>query len=381
MFIALTLMGLMGIAWFLSSKWHAIAPLSFDITREMDQERVKVGERVRLTTTMTNRKWVPLPWVNVFTNVPPSFEFSGDTKARHTPDRLAEYNMVTSFLFFERVKRHDTFVPLKRGHYTLEAMVVSFGDLFGFSRAERTYPANTSIYVHPKAKPLSRFILTPINLMGAVSVKRMINTDPILAIGSRAYTHDDPFNTIDWKATAKTGQMQVKKMDYTSDPSVMVYFDVQTNETHWNDIDRDAIETGVELCAALLETAATGKVPFGFGVNSVDSFSRSSTFIKPHMSQKQKVAILDALAMVTPFRGLPMAALIRKSHAILDKGTRIIIVTACLTEALNRELMMLDRKGFEIKIIMLKSDESMKIKPPSGVECLKFVGETQEVTG
>lgn len=381
MFIVITLMGLMGIAWFLSGKWHVIAPLSFEISRDMDQKRVRVGERVQMTTTMTNRKWLPLPWVNVFTNVPPSFGFSGDAKARLTPDRFSEYNIVTSFLFFERVKRHDTFVPSKRGYYSLEALVVSFGDLFGFSRAERTYPVNASIYVHPIAKPLSRFILTPINLMGDVSVKRMINPDPILAIGSRAYTHDDPFNTIDWKATAKTGQMQVKKMDYTSDPSVMVYLDVQTNETHWNDIDRDAIEAGVELCASLLETATAQKVPFGFGVNSVDPFSRSSTFIKPHMSQKQKVAILDALAMVSPFRGLPMAGLIRKSHAVLDKGTRIVIVTACLTEALNREIIMLHRKGFRIKIIVLKMDDNAKFIPPSGVECVKFEGVKQEVTG
>ena len=380
MIVIISLIGIAGFAWLISTNWRILAPYSFEIYREMDQKRVRVGDCVQMTTTMTNRKWLPLPWVNVFTNVPPSFAFSGEAKSRHTPDRLAEYNMVTSFLFYERVKRHDTFIPLQRGYYRLSDMTVSFGDLFGFSRAEKNYPVDAAIYVHPVAKPLSRYILKPINYLGAVSVKRVMNPDPILVIGSRAYTHDDPMNTIDWKATAKTGHLQVKKMDHTSDPSVMLYLDVQTNDTHWNDIDREAIELGVDLCTSLLESAVRERMPVGFGVNSVDPFSRNATFVRPKLAGNQKVAILDALAMVSPFRGLPMATLIRKTRDSLEKGTQIIIVTACLTEMLIKESIMLDRKGFKVKVIALKPDDETRPPLPASIDFVVAQGVVEEVT-
>lgn len=372
MIILITILILIGLGWLLSNKWHIIAPYAFDIEREMDHVRVKVGEPVRLTTTMTNKKWMPLPWVNVFSNIAPSFSFQGESRSKLTPDHLAEYNMVTSFLFYERVKRHDIFIPEKRGYYKLENMVVSFGDLFGFSKAERTYTTEKTIVVHPKAKPVSKYNFLPIHHMGPISVKRWISPDPIQAVGARAYTHDDPFNTIDWKSTAKMGHLQVKKMDFTSEPSLMVYFDVQSNPKHWNEIDKEAVENGVDLCASILEEATKIHALIGFSVNSVDPFSRNATFIDPSSSHAQKSKILDALAMVSPFRGIPMTELIRKTHGKLQRGSVIITVTACLTESLWDEMKRLSVKGYRVKVITLKKPEGgVNIRKQSGIEVIE----------
>jgi uncharacterized protein (DUF58 family) len=225
--------------------------------------------------------------------------------------------------------------------------------------------------VHPKAQPLSRFDLIPKHQMGPISVKRWISPDPILAVGARAYTHDDPFNTIDWKSTAKTGHLQVKKMDYTSEPSLHIYFDVQSNQKHWNEIDKDAVENGVDICASLLEEAMKLHAPIGFCVNSVDPFSRNATFIVPSSSKAQKSKILDALAMVSPYRGLPMSQLIRQTHGKLQMGTVIVVVTACLTQSLFGEIKFLGEKGYRVKVIALKKPEGMDFTRLSAIELIE----------
>ena len=349
-----TILILLFITAYVTSKWQKIAPKKFELTRHLDKLRVTVDDDVTVTTTMVNKKLTPLPWISVFTFMPPSFVFEGENSNALTADRMSEYKIVTSFLFYEQVKRHDKFNCTKRGYYKLEAPIITFGDLFGFSKAEKVYPTDVALYVYPKRLPLESFKLMPNSQQGAMSVKRWIMPDPIQAIGTRAYTHDDSFNMIDWKSSAKLGALQVKKMDHTSDASMMIYLDVQTSKMHWNEIDRNAIEKGVEVAASIVHDAFSQRIPTGFCANSVDAFMRNAVVIKPASVPNQKMQILDAIAMVTPFRGVPMERLIHEGALQFHSVSLFVIITPHLSDELILELNRMSKQTQKVKVILTK---------------------------
>lgn len=368
MTLSISVVVLIVMGYFLSSQWQSLAPKKFDLNRQFSKRRAAIGESVTLITTMTNNKWMPLPWVSIHSKVPGPFSFEGYNEDRLNQEEMGEHSLVTSFLFYERVRRHDAFTCNQRGYYRLEQVSASFGDLFGFTKAEAVFSVDDGLYVYPEIKKLSAFKWVPDQYLGDVSVKRWINPDPITSIGTRQYTHDDAFSTIDWKATAKVGELQVKKADYTSDPYLMVFFDVQTNQTHWNNIDKMAIERGVMLCAATCDEALKNRIPVGLCHNSVDAFARNATFIEPSLSDRQKQSIMDALTLVTPYRGIAMASLMHQSLVKLRPGTTVVFICAYVSDEIRTALNIMSRKGIRVKVLITRNDaSSAKLYPP--IEC------------
>lgn len=379
MIVIIVLLILVSVGGFLTNQWNKLAPSKFEVTRKYVHKRVEVGEVVPISTVMTNKKILPLPWVMISSFMPDVFSAEWTDKERITAETHIEYNIVTSFLFYERVARQDYFECSKRGYYKLQPVYATFGDLFGFTKAEYTYEQSDALFVYPKVKPLRAFNLIANTMQGQISVRRWINPDPIQAIGVRQYTHNDSFNTIDWKATAKTGALQVKKMDFTAEPSVCICLDVQTTDIHWNEIDTEAIERGVELSAAVIQEAMDDKMDVGFCSNSVDAMSRTGIIVPPSSHPAQRTMIFDALALVTVYRGIAMDKLLRKMRVQLSREALVVFITAFLTESVVNELNDYAKRGSRIKVILLKPCEwSSKLSPR--IEWLSaFADEDMEV--
>ena len=52
--------------------------------------------------------------------------------------------------------------------------------------------------------------------------------------GVREYTYSDPLNRINWKATARTGKFKVHNLDFTANPRLMIYLNVDISENMWD---------------------------------------------------------------------------------------------------------------------------------------------------
>lgn len=57
-------------------------------------------------------------------------------------------------------------------------------------------------------------------------------------------------HTINWKATARTGSMQVNKYDYTADHHLMIYVNFDQTEDKWRPIvHEDLLEKALSYAA------------------------------------------------------------------------------------------------------------------------------------
>jgi len=331
-----------------------------EYSRYLDKKRAYLGEEVTITTEIINKKLLPLPWISIYSIVPSQFIFLDSKTTRKVVDWKSEYTIVTSLLFYEKVKRSDIFYCNERGYYIIYDARVKIGDLFGFTYAEEELKLPISLIVYPKIKPLKELIIPQNTHQGNVSVKRWIMPDPIQVIGSREYTSRDSFNNIDWKSTARLGRLQVKKFDYTSDPSLMIFMDIQTEKIHWRSVDSEAIEHSIEIAASIMDNAINNKIAVGFCANSMYIGCKTSVFIEPNLSKHQRRLILDALAMTTYHRGTDMQKLLREKAKLLKKDSVIAFIASYISEDLVRELNSLCKRGCRIKIILTKKCSPIK---------------------
>ena len=352
---------IIGITYIFMIMWPHWAPKHFYLARTFNQERIPVGEIIRLTTEMTNKKILPLPWIKLRTHLPNSFHLilekgEGSSGSPYVEDTFTmhpfrEHEIVTSLLFYEKVSKYENFKCTVRGYFELEASEVEFGDLFGLYTGIATYKTAPSLYVHPRIHPLDRLLVSPDSQLGSYSIKRWILPDPILAVGTRDYTHNDSFRSISWQATAKVGKLQVKNMDFSADQKCMIFLDVQTSPRHWEGIDHPLIEQSIEVTASIFDFFYKQKFEVGLAINSADKKGENSFYLSPAYTPKHVVKALDALALATEFRGISILEILSKAPQSNLRDTLVILITANLSDDLCVELSKMARFNTNIKVI------------------------------
>lgn len=337
-------------------KWECISFKNLEFKRYFDKERVFVGEAVRLTTEITNNKLLILPWIEINSNIPKDIDFKDQRMIEYNNKSERIYKVITSLLSYQRIKKHNTIYCKKRGYYSFHDTRMSVGDFFGFAVAEKEihYPMNLIVY--PEVKPLSHLIIPFKSIQGEISVRRWLIPDNIAVIGAREYTSYDSFNTIDWKATARTSKLHVKKLDYTADPSLVVLLNVQTNDIYWKDVNPELIENGIDIATSMVQKSIDEKVNVGYSSNAFFYGDTRNIFIKPNNGRNQRMLIFDALAKTSylPLDSFDM--FLSKNIKLLDKNNIIILITAHISKELTKQINWMIKMRYHLKLILLDND-------------------------
>ena len=148
----------------------------------------------------------------------------------------------------------------RRGVHRVGKVYIEAGDFLGLTTRMVSYDLGLSVVCTARRCEDEPEISALGGLMGEVSVRRFIMDDPSLVLGYREYTGTEPFRSISWLQTAKTGALTVKRHDFTVDNHVAVLADVE-----------DADESTVERFLSLLRTACdeleTLRVPYSLLTN------------------------------------------------------------------------------------------------------------------
>src|SRR5699024_6360963 len=115
-------------------------------------------------------------------------------------------------------------------YYTLQTVSVTTGDGIGFSEVFDSFEAHTSVTVYPSIIAIDDIPLPSHSWLGDITVKRWIVEDPFLQAGVREYQYGDPLNSINWKATARTQNLQINKKDFTADHHLLIYVNFDIHE-------------------------------------------------------------------------------------------------------------------------------------------------------
>ncbi len=314
--------------------------------RTFTRRTLYAGDTAEMVETIENRKFLPVPWLRVESRMPSSFLFG---KQQNLSVEGSRYHRSVFFLRpYRRIIRRHAVRCEARGVYDLSSLAMTCGDLFGLRSRSAQHTVDLSVTVYPRLLSPEEFALPSSRWSGELIVRRWIVPDPFLYSGIREYAAGDPMRDIHWKASARTGKLQVMQRDFTASPRLLVLINVQVAEKQWNKLsEREAalIERGISLAATAAMHAIDNGIEAGLGSNGslTGGLEGETLFIAPAASPQQRNLMMDALARLRTERQINF-------HTYLDAlpgltGLDFLIVTPYVTPLLTQRAEFLRARG------------------------------------
>ena len=134
----------------------------------------------------------------------------------------------------------------------------------------------TALYVYPTPVPLPVLELPLKQLCGQILASRSLIRDPFEMQSIRPYQTYDSFRDINWKATARTGQMKVNVYAPTASWQVCILLDVHSDRI-WK--DHSLYETVIRLGCSMALELLNRQIPVSIGSNGPDCLTGKPAFL------------------------------------------------------------------------------------------------------
>ena len=331
-------------------------------SRTVTRGAVYEGEHTELVEVISNNKLTPLPWLRVESRLSPYLQFRSHEDLNVKDDRF--HRSVFFVRSFSRTTRRYDILCAHRGYFDLSNTTLTVGDLFGLAAFPKTLQQPTYLFVYPN--PLSDDDLPQeaLRWQGDISVRRWIFPDPILINGIREYRNGDSRKDIHWKASARTGQLQVKTHDYTVQPRLILLLNIDPRENFWGDLteaQREEIEYGIRLAATLGRWAYENDMEVGFYSNGRLQYDPENRIVLPpaHSDHQQQ----QLLTMLAGFEARQTESVFHTIERMISDeidDADILVLSSYWSETLARRSEELRLRGNNVTYIPILKGGSDK---------------------
>jgi uncharacterized protein (DUF58 family) len=337
--VAGTALVALGLAWF--SGHFALHGVSFE--RILDPMRLFPDDEADLVLRVHNRKPLPLAWISItdpihFGLIRPGedlsdhVEFSGGVQLMESLGHaLVNRTAVGPFQTVQRtyrVKGH------RRGVYTLGPVRIAAGDPFGIFPREKDIGATQDIIVYPRVYHPEEIGLPFREAMGEVVAQHALVEDPTLLAGSREYRPGDPLHRMHWKATARTGQLQVRISDPTTTAQLMIVLNLNTFQHVWQGVDLDRMEAAIDVAASIALWALEKDFAVGLRSNGIVPGLENTPRLSPSANPRQPAQVLEHLARLAFSGRFSAEDVLLDESRRLQAGGSIVFITSIITPSL-----------------------------------------------
>ncbi len=263
------------------------------VTIRFSKQAVVEGEYTTLVEEITNNKRLPLPILHVKFQIGRNLLFEGGENTAVSD--LSYRHDIFSILFYQKITRTLTFQCTKRGYYAIDQANLVSSNLFLSGNLVDTQKQSTYLYVYPKDINISSLDIPFQKAMGTLLSKRVLFEDPFEFRGIREYQFTDPMNMINWKATAKTGDLMVNVHNSTLTPEAVIILDLQ-DDTLWK--YDDLHETGIRISSALAIRFLNQSIPTRIICNGKDQITKETISVPAGNGKRQIASINESLARI-----------------------------------------------------------------------------------
>ena len=220
MVIGLASMGLLvaGIAWL----WNKLTLEELDYTRVIPQNRVFRGEKVHFSIVISNRKPIPLPRLDINDDIPDALNIEGGDVGYSPIPNSTRMRHSTSISWYEKTRWDYRISGSERGYFRIGPVTLTSGDIFGLFQNVRQDKSRDYLLVYPNVVDLPSIGLPEARPLGDTEGGIRMFQDPSRQSGKRDYQRGDPMKTIDWKATAKMGDLKVRTFESSSSQTIIL---------------------------------------------------------------------------------------------------------------------------------------------------------------
>ena len=335
----------------LTAIWQRYGLLEVRYSRSFSQSRAFPGEELLIDVGVENAKLLPLPWLEVEDEFPAGLEYAGVTLAISSKPKVKLFRTLFSLKPFERVRRRYRISCPARGAYMFGPARLSTGDPFGFASIDTEIELYDTLIVYPRVVPVTAFGLPANQPFGDLRPLRPLLEDPMRFSGVRPYSPGDLPRHIHWRASARTGALQTKQFEPGALATLALFLDVNTFEHFWEGLDPGRLERAISATASLAAHALDERRQVGLYANAPIPGRERLVRIAPGRAPAQLARILEALALLVPYTGNRVEAMIERETRRLPWGSTIVVVTGHVTSGLEAALAKLHRSGHAITLV------------------------------
>ncbi|WP_440895129.1 DUF58 domain-containing protein [Amphibacillus sp. Q70] len=333
--------------------------------RHFNKQSVFVGQRITLIDEITNHKWLPIPWIRLESKMDRSIQPKGETQFDSSDQDV--HRTLLSLLPYQKLTRRHQLVCTKRGVFELDSIALTLGDMFGFTEKFSSFETDAKLIVHPKIINKDHLSLPAQNFLGEQSVRRWIMADPFITIGTRDYQVGDPIDQINWKASARTKNNQVKVYDHTADRELIILVNADQSDDIWLPIeDEHLFEQSLSQVATIAHYLEENGETYGLATNAVDRRERHQKhrpFVKVEAAAGSThfYHVLNQLAYLLPERSRHFKYLLDEYIAEQIKHCDILLITPIVTDELLTRIDQLRAVGHSVEVDPIFSNQREEV--------------------
>lgn len=310
------------------------------------------GDHIEMVEKIANRKLLPIPWLRLESFLSRDLVFGKQANLDIRSGEMFQnhLSLFTMRSYRQIVRRHDIQCR-NRGLYRIESATMTAGDPLGLVRVTRQFPLSLELLVYPSTVDMREIPLPSHSLLGDLLVKRWIVEDPFLISGVREYRSGDSFRSVNWKATARTGTLQVHRRDFTADHRLMICLNVETSGSMWGvATDPERIELGIRYAATIAAHAVAGGIQTGLLSNGrVADAVQGPVYLPPLGGALQHEDILTKLAKLQLKSSANMAYLLNEELERAVTRTDYLIITCHREDKLHQAVDQLKQRGHGVE--------------------------------
>lgn len=271
--------------------YSRVWPRGVNVSVRFSQDRAVEGDTVELIETVEYTGRLPLPWLRVKFQVSRDIGLPGG-KGTIVTDT---YNREDIFTVrrMQKITRRLPAECFRRGQHRIVGVDAVSSDIFMSEKLVTSFPGSPGITVYPRRTEAPQIEQAARQMMGEHITSRSRMEDPFMFRGVREYMPGDQISRINWRATARTGQLTVNQFERTSDLSVSIWLMFE-EEFDWRDHEVD--EESIRIAATLLGSFVDDGIPVALCCNGKDYAAGGMTFIGHGSSHEHKDSCLTALA-------------------------------------------------------------------------------------
>ena len=279
---------------------HALDNLFLKV--DFSKNVARYGEDIELIEVAENRKRLPLPFIILKFEAPRELKFY-DMMNTSKSDFFYREDMLTMKAFSKHT-RSIRAQCTKRGYYVFPRVGITTSDLLLIERFTRDFPNDSHLVVLPEVLNTGIIQMLTSVTLSELQCRRTLLTDPFTLSGIREYGPNDPMKSINWKASAKTGELMVNQNASTCAQKVHIFLNL---ETYNQKRSTSLLERSISLTYTYLRELAELGIPASVYTNGIDVITDSPVISETDLGSATlderaiKLARIDLKKKVIPF--------------------------------------------------------------------------------
>ena len=312
---------------------HALDDLSVDVHFSTDLARF--GEIIEVVEIARNNKSMPLPFLLLKFESPVSLRFLDMTNITRS-DLLYREDMLTMKPFSRHTRRIKA-QCMRRGYYSFIRVSITTSDMLLIEKITKELDKASNITILPEEVDVGELSSLMSITFSDVLQRRTLLTDPFAFSGIREYQPRDPMNTINWTATARSGDFMVNQNASTSMKQVTILLNLEFYDRKNSD---SLLEKSISLAYSYMLRLCEAGIPCALHSNGRDILTglpvsmESSSNVADMPRRGEKLARIDLGKEVLPF------ADILEDHIVQTPSDDYTVIISPRNDHLFRESLL-----------------------------------------